>query len=1481
MAMNRLVRVLLAGFLLMGAITAYAEPAKETGQDAEKDKPRLVVQTGHTGLVGLGGKVALSKNAKLIFSTGNNVGILWDRATGRQLRSFIAKSPMHYAAFSPDARLVATTGGMVDEGEGSLLLWDVATGKRIRNFEGACFSPVFSPDGKIIAARCSHGEISLFDTESGQFRIKYAAHDIGTSSIIFSSSGHTLVSGGEDKIVKQWDASSGKLLQTFSGHDAKVNAVVISSDEAVIASVSDDKTLRLWNVKSGKEMHTLPHEGRVGTVAFSPNGKLVVSAGCSGCTTVWDVKTGTRVQSDATNSTPSAVVFMPDNKTVLSQSFVINNDRKLMAQLDFWDTSVPRPFLTFDRAEEVHAAAITPNGKMAIFSEGKGRLVGIDSASGKEVFNSSGHTDVIRVIAVSRDGKLMASGSDDNSVRIWNADTGTEIIALPGNSPVVALGFDKGSLVAWYKGGQVRQWNVADWNELSGAAGNRLGDDLSTQREKWGLEYIARCNSPVKWLTVRKVEGGTYAVVNLKTRVEYPIGRFDGDAPFFKFSPDGHRLAIATSGGQGVRLRLWDDKGGLLKTSLSMDDDFRSMAFSLDGRKVALGGGEKISVWDSNDGSLLASADSETAGESEFNSLSFDNHGRTILASAFKGLLVWNYESHDHSYIRGLSGSVSAIALSPDGNRLVSAGVNNFASFDLAAGKLDKNLSGRTISMSNFMSFLQDKKTIVIGSAYVQVWDMEKGKLVKVLRKHKGKIEPEDNVFSLSTSKDGRYVASLHIASSDFERGPYKVKVWDMEQDREIFNAETPGHAHALTISPDGSLVLVDSEKGITYWDISKGGAPKTLPLQYGDNEAQASSMSFSPDGKTLAVGMMYGDIRLFNVSNMREIKTLANYVRNKNGWELANSADGLTFSHDGRLLASANERGHVIHLWNVETGLEVAAMQGHESVLNSLTFSNKSDLLFSGSDDGSVKIWRVSDGKLLASLYSFTDGSWVVTDPEGRFDTSDLEEIKGLHWVMPDDPLTPVPLEAFMKEYYEPRLLARILNGEQFKPVPKLMDKNRVQPEVKLLSVVADPKDAERVNVTVEVSGSRKDYQRDGHAVPMKTAAHDLHLFRDGQLVGYLDGKVVGQGDKPIQKTFSVRLPSHKADQDITFSAYAFNDDRVKSNTVRASYHAPTTLQTHQGRAYVISMGVNRHDNPAWNLRYAANDARLVQQRVADRLGKTGQYQQVIPLALVSDQNEHHAIKGALRGILARLSGKQPTPQDADLFKGIANADQLQTATPDDLILLTFSGHGFADDSGNFYLINQDTGTKDGKTITEALKQHSISSAELSNWLRDVDAGDMTMIVDACQSAASVQGDGFKPGPMGSRGLGQLSFDKGMRILAASQADEYALENDQLKQGLLSFSLVTDGLEAFNADREPKDSRIMLDEWLRYGVDRVPQLAEEVKTGHVHIAKRGGDQRGAVRVSATDGGKSRPAQQPALFDFAKKRRQVEVAAGK
>jgi len=170
------------------------------------------------------------------------------------------------------------------------------------------------------------------------------------------------------------------------------------------------------------------------------------------------------------------------------------------------------------------------------------------------------------------------------------------------------------------------------------------------------------------------------------------------------------------------------------------------------------------------------------------------------------------------------------------------------------------------------------------------------------------------------------------------------------------------------------------------------------------------------------------------------------------------------------------------------------------------------------------------------------------------------------------------------------------------------------------------------------------------------------------------------------------------------------------------------------------------------------------------------------------------------------------------------------------------------------------------------------VSSEELSQWLREVDAGQMAMIIDACHSASAVDQPGFKPGPMGDRGLGQLAYDKGMMILAATQASDVALEVQKIQQGLLTYALVVDGFQEKgsgprrrNADLDG-DGVLSLKEWLQYGERRVPSLYEDIRAGRVKAVHRDPRPSADWRDATAD-----KAQTPSLFDFQRGTRSAEL----
>jgi uncharacterized caspase-like protein len=202
-------------------------------------------------------------------------------------------------------------------------------------------------------------------------------------------------------------------------------------------------------------------------------------------------------------------------------------------------------------------------------------------------------------------------------------------------------------------------------------------------------------------------------------------------------------------------------------------------------------------------------------------------------------------------------------------------------------------------------------------------------------------------------------------------------------------------------------------------------------------------------------------------------------------------------------------------------------------------------------------------------------------------------------------------------------------------------------------------------------------------------------------------------------------------------------------------------------------------------------------------------------------------ATKANILSALKRLSGAPEQPS----LKASA-LDRLKRAEPEDTVIIYFAGHGTAQ-AQRFYLIPHDLGYAGDRTkLTEdglrSILSHSISDVELEEVVEGLDAGHLLLIIDACNSGQALEAEEKRRGPMNSKGLAQLAYEKGMYILTAAQSYQAALEAAQLGHGLLTYALVEEGLKTAIADSEPKDGIVDAKEWLDFATDRVPQMQEE-----------------------------------------------------
>src|SRR5205085_9453470 len=289
-------------------------------------------------------------------------------------------------------------------------------------------------------------------------------------------------------------------------------------------------------------------------------------------------------------------------------------------------------------------------------------------------------------------------------------------------------------------------------------------------------------------------------------------------------------------------------------------------------------------------------------------------------------------------------------------------------------------------------------------------------------------------------------------------------------------------------------------------------------------------------------------------------------------------------------------------------------------------------------------------------------------------------------------------------------------------------------------------------------------------------------------------------------------------------FTAYAFNRDNVKSADATLTLRGAESLRR-TPTAYVLAVGINEYENKNYNLKFAASDATDFVEEVKRQraLVEPGGRVEVVTLL------DRDATKQNIETALRRLSGEQAGPLPAGAPKSL---EQLKAAEPEDAVVVYFAGHGTAQ-RNRFYLIPHDlgyTGERELKTEfnLQTILSHSISDEELEQILEPLNAAQLVLVIDACNSGQALEADEKRRGPMNSKGIAQLAYEKGMYILTAAQSYQAALEAAQLGHGLLTYALVEEGLKSGAADVEPKDGVVNAREWLDFATERVPQMQEE-----------------------------------------------------
>jgi eukaryotic-like serine/threonine-protein kinase len=632
--------------------------------------------------------------------------------------------------------------------------------------------------------------------------------------------GHRPRAGGPDFRGFEWryllEASQSQSVSTLRGHASEVWSVAFSPDGKTLATASWDHTVKLWDLATKRLLTTLTNHGdTVNSVAFSPDGRTLATASSDHWVRLFDPITYT-VRSRYNVTSAYAVVSSPMDSN--------------------W---------------------IVASGGSWIDSHGDAQV--INDATGREVrrFPKVGNR-----LAISRDGRRLATGGDQQNIAVWDLQTGAilrRIISptLNKNNNVLAVTFsaDGGLLASSDFAGRVQVWDLAIGQLVCTPIGHggRVFDLAFAPGPDENLLAVASSDATIRLWTV-----------DARARSARPVRTLRGhtrEVSSLAFSSDG---TLLTSGGRDGIAMIWNlgpSPGNNVLTNAYMSHTTCRPVLSLDGKSLtAMTSEQSVGVWDLATGELL----SDFQGESFALAVS-SNAQFVVTLSTNLSLQTWNVARH----------------------RLRKA---------VPLSDLTHVSPARNDSEGVFCATLSaDGKTLVTGqqNGTIVQWDALTGARLATLRYHRRAVR------MMAFSSDGR---RLLTAGRD-----KTSKLLDLVTHQELFNLPHPLLVFAAAFSPD-EKTLVTGSIDAALWDAASG--QEIAPLKA--HKEGVFWVAFSPSGKPLATASDDRTVKLWNIATRREVATIPH--------EKPVLYAG--FTPDGRTLVTGT-LGGPIYLWRGSDGFE------------------------------------------------------------------------------------------------------------------------------------------------------------------------------------------------------------------------------------------------------------------------------------------------------------------------------------------------------------------------------------------------------------------------------------------------------------------------------------------------------------------------------------------------------------------------------
>jgi sterol desaturase/sphingolipid hydroxylase (fatty acid hydroxylase superfamily) len=293
-----------------------------------------------------------------------------------------------------------------------------------------------------------------------------AARGPAVTAVALSADGR-LVWGGEDGAVHTRGGAAGQEEHVLRGHRRRVSGVAVSGDGRRIVSGGYDGTVRVWDAEAGREQSALSgHAGAVLSVAISADGRYAVSGGADGMARVWDITASREVLTLAghAGAVPSVAVSADGRRIVTASQHAAK----------VWDTGAGREVALKGHTDLVYGVAVSADGERVVTGSFDQTVKVWEAATGREVITLRGHAGPVYAVAGSPDGRQVVSGGADGTVRVWDTETGRAVLTFSGHTGAVtsvAVSADGERIISGGRDGSVRAWEARAPGPMAAAAG--------------------------------------------------------------------------------------------------------------------------------------------------------------------------------------------------------------------------------------------------------------------------------------------------------------------------------------------------------------------------------------------------------------------------------------------------------------------------------------------------------------------------------------------------------------------------------------------------------------------------------------------------------------------------------------------------------------------------------------------------------------------------------------------------------------------------------------------------------------------------------------------------------------------------------------------------------------------------------------------------------------------------------------------------